>query len=927
MKDVLIDILDNEKTDEIIPFLKSLDQEQRARLVPAIKSKLKEYTQVDPLHKHGTYCGSKNQFTIISIAMFTCFDYKDYKRNHITISYLTPGFIKFHEHSQRDLMEKIKIDDILEWYHPEWMGDFLNDSKANFDYWCAGYEELIKWYDKGYIDRLTPEIIVATLPKSVYEWKLVDGEVIYTFHFEILKEYAITLGEHIWLLFEYPSTICYEGKDGKLWMDIFNTLSSDGSIDRMQLLKETLLTANRNFNKVQTGWFVDLFNSLQPTEEELLNLQPELLSTLASSQSKAVGNAINQVKKICLVTGFDIEDFLGYLSATVSSVTKAIVNTSLDIAEKLMGKNPALTDRISIILCNGFLSKDESIQKKLAKLIVKYGGKDNLKEHISPYSDNILMSVRPLLKDFLEAGEPKPLSGDTEETAIVFQLINDENKIQEITAFDDYLFFLTQAFDNNNPYDVFLIPYYIRQFDSQITSENLVKLEPAFKKAANVMNTWGIGNLDKLYATFFFSYGKHLLNKYPEASEAISRLIEEKNYKDFANWRSKSFYIETYPFYFLLLKTLDSVRKGEEFSLLSRPTHAPLWIDPVELVNRLSGYQGKGIVPYGLDMQLAIQRCALDDTTVALGLAKEKLKGELRDLMLFLFDKSIAAPLSVEHPSWWMTAAITREPNAVPVYRKEWGFEAIPEECFTGNLGWSMKEAANGAVTFDIRMPIYSLRNTESILFSEYVFSCFRAKSILEGDVVRQICSSPYNHDIITGHILSHVTDGSIMDSMLKSRMLNALQSLYMLRLPFTKMDYLLACFCFLSPDKTIRDFVAGLWLRAMQDGSLKNEDLGSLLGKILQSKWGPVKRLTDLIEGNMMNASSACNIELERMIVNVLLNIEEPVTNLKKLLELYSELLSLNKSGVDDTLKKQLVLWADNSTLKKAVKQILEIK
>ena len=46
-----------------------------------------------------------------------------------------------------------------------------------------------------------------------------------------------------------------------------------------------------------TGWFMDAFTSLKPTEEELSDLQDELLAGLVSSQSKAVNTILSHLKK------------------------------------------------------------------------------------------------------------------------------------------------------------------------------------------------------------------------------------------------------------------------------------------------------------------------------------------------------------------------------------------------------------------------------------------------------------------------------------------------------------------------------------------------------------------------------------------------------------------------------------------------------
>ena len=79
----------------------------------------------------------------------------------------------------------------------------------------------------------------------------------------------------------------------------------------------------------------------------------------------------------------------------------------------------------------------------------------------------------------------------------------------------------------------------------------------------------------------------------------------------------------------------------------------------------------------------------------------------------------------------------------------------------------------------------------------------------------------------------------------------------------------------------------------------MDNARLGRVIGLHEKLEWAPVKRLTDLIQHHMLNISKNHNIALEELIFSVLLQMEKPVTNLKRILEIYHEVLALNHSSV----------------------------
>lgn len=93
----------------------------------------------------------------------------------------------------------------------------------------------------------------------------------------------------------------------------------DKRIDRIRVLKESLLAVNRNFNREQTCWYATLFTSLQPTADECLQLQEALFSTFYCPHSKHGTTALQAIKKYPNIRSFTVMSlFPAFLSYFLS---------------------------------------------------------------------------------------------------------------------------------------------------------------------------------------------------------------------------------------------------------------------------------------------------------------------------------------------------------------------------------------------------------------------------------------------------------------------------------------------------------------------------------------------------------------------------------------------------------------------------------
>lgn len=97
-------------------------------------------------------------------------------------------------------------------------------------------------------------------------------------------------------------------------MDILvQKIRSTKRLDRMRVLKESLLAVNRGFNKNQTNWYVDLLTALEPAENECLQLQNELFSVFHCPQNKPISYVLKIINSLSENPEFDYDAFINHL--------------------------------------------------------------------------------------------------------------------------------------------------------------------------------------------------------------------------------------------------------------------------------------------------------------------------------------------------------------------------------------------------------------------------------------------------------------------------------------------------------------------------------------------------------------------------------------------------------------------------------------
>lgn len=976
-------IVAKEQKNEIEPFLRKLEKSDKVSLRKHVKSIAKEYFDWGG-QANGRWGrkASNTQTEIINLARFICFDKTEFVRafrdglpfkNEELLRLLEwhhpPFFADYLNGLTNDLWRARQLD-----YY------FVLELKEK------GYADP----SPELIIALLPEAIYKRIDKEnsrgwnwVYSSDILkkypitlEEHIWYIFQYESTIKWADERTSH------------WEDEKKKTinrWYDTIELFTKEGTLERKRVLKEAILATNRNFDKTLTGWFCGLILRLEPTKEEALELQAELYNALNSPHSKAVNTSLKYLKLIATEKGFDPELLLQNSSILLSSEVKSIVNSTLMLMDKTARKHKKKASEVCITASQAFFHNDDGIQERAAKLIAKHGDPKNeeLKASLTDFYPTMFVDAKAALSNFIieeEIAQPDVV----QEIEEAFELEADR-ELQEIPAIesiDDLVFLASQAFDSNQAYHIDQLPAALIRFQNEIKGKNIAKLQPAFQRAYDLlMGEWrgSVGFLDHMLANFFVDYGKLLMEFYPEEAYPIRKLHNKYKAEDddrVARWKgfkpnlaplgrwnlqSQQSLYNTHKR--VLIVSLEILKAKKELPLLSMPTHSPCWVAPEILVYRLFQYQKAQFLPNTTDLQVAISRTNLRDTKNALEKAQQTLTGEYLALMTFLLDKDASPQGEFKTPAEWMVAAITKNKSMVYPEFEGFPFKNIHRSKLTGNFSWRALvenyrdyewSRKNGRYTRQevikkrkaLRINFYEQAEPKSKGFWDrikdrlfpkkfdfrfFLYSNIVVKSYFEpNDIYRFLCLFPNNPDPWIARVIENILWSTSVTSETDKRcLIRILEGLLELDRPYGKMGHLLIAATLMCSDQNSRAVAAENWISGVSRNLLDSQKIGDMMGEMETIELAPLKRFTDLLFTNMFQVSTKHNLELEKLLNGLISKLpENPMTNTKKLLDVYKEVIHLNNSSITNPeVLKRLKAWENSPSIKKVAQSLVEMK
>ena len=974
-------ILENKREGELFPLFRSLDNKQRKSLAPVIKKLAKHYLSYQEIKKPGEQysryeqIATPEQYNILAFGSFFCFSEADFKKTFYAGT----------------LLDRNKLVPVLEWFVPDWFDSYINSfGKTDYVPYQLNYDWLMELFKKGLVVP-QKELLVKLIPGIPFERKENNQWVCKP---ENLLKYPETISEHIWHLFEVESNIHYSDryltfaneqvKELSGWVPIFKNFAATGHMERKRLLQESILASNKNFNKILSGWFADLFVALEPQKNELLGLQKELFTVLNSPHSKPVNTVLQQAKKIIPEKEFDIITFLDTVPALLASTAKNVVATTLMILENIARKKKEYCTQIARLCCQVFVQTDDELQVRAAKIIEKFADKtdEKLRTELNAFQPVLLQNARKILVDFLDT---KITDGSSHINFPVIEIVQAEERLQPIPLVettDDLLFLASQAFDNNESWHFDMLPAALVNLQDQLTGPVLPQLQSALQRALQTCRN-GLrsttGFYDHMLALFFIDVCVYLVRKYPSDAAVLNDVFENFTQQDgniTRKWMKigpHSSYVSSWdnyyhdPYYLpckqFLMEALEKIRQGDKLPLLSTPTHLPGWIDAEVLVERIYLYQQQGAYAEAWDGQLALSRCYLKNAGTAIALAKQKLQGEWLHLMLFLLQEETEPTGEITQASAWMIASLCLPHKKKYAALENSGYYENSFEKYTGQLGWRSMVEEYETDRYDYKLQksvrvkdtrkilkidfpqlrkkqettgvqkilnkLWNKQKTKELAPLIYDYLSIKAQyfSHEHNDIRRAFLMVPNNPEAFLPEILYHsLKYPTFMGENDKRMVIAVLQLLHENWESHGEMAHLFLATSLLSSDKTAANFAAEIWLKNAPLGKINNVMLGKIIGLHESIEFAPLKRLTDLIMQSLFNVSPTHNKMAHTVLENMLPELPAtPIKNLRKLLEIFSELCGNDAQMFCTPITEKLSVWKETASLKTITETLLK--
>lgn len=879
--------------------------------------------------------------------------------------------IEFISANKREITMAYDIDfnllcQLLPLYSPSWLTDFINQN-STWSSFNLSYEELMKLMDMGYLKELTPRRIAQSLSMSIRirrdRFQEKDS-----YDSNLLLKREITLKEHIWTIFEHESYIAWTDEcarrafqEGTTTQDesfstVLYRLSLNGHLDRNRLLKATLSTFRRDFKKDMVTWFTALFENLKPSKDELLSLQVEMMQVFTSPYTKPTNVMLQNLKKLVSKEGFRYQEFVERATPLLFSCPKNSLTTIYAIFEQITKHHPEMEEECCIPLCQVFLRKDESLQKKAANFILKHGNTSSpiLVETLRSYLPEMFQSVQGLLDSFMaEATAVNPV---TEEVVIpeipshsVVRICGRDNLIPYPADKEDFLFQLSRVFDMDETGEVDATIASIIAFHPQLNEDDFNRMAPVLQRAAGIIsNSWQL--LENLLATFLLEYARLWKQTDTPISDFLRSMFDGLKEKDEnrGNYDERAFrYLSDWkpnyseatcfePIKQTWLEVIRKIKEGDPLPLLSAPTHAPAYVQSTVLVERLAAYQQAKADPCSWDFQLAIARCAPEDKKKAADLAKQLLKDEYLHLCLFMLEDHTQPQPPYEHQTAWLTAGLVKAPDTVFDAFKSFSCYTLPHHYLTGDYQWrepQPKEDLHRDYACRLDLDFYKwkvyLEHNSHLLWQEHLI--INSKYIMDDSTYmeRLLCCFPNRPEPLIAQIIICYMNFNAPQEDNKRTIACALRMLLSFHGPLREMSLLLVAGSLLFVDRTVRSYAAELWIEGISTGRINNRRLGEILARLINMNIAPLKRFTTEVYESMYKRSAFHNRQLEELLAVAICNLSDtPVNGQKQLLELYLDLLHINNSRVtDENVRQRLEIWKKNANLKKVATALCDIE
>jgi hypothetical protein len=974
-------------TKELLPFLLTLDKKD---VVPvrqkalSLKQELEKYIQQEVKPNHfESYCPmTPEQHEMLFLAGLATYSRKEALGRGFDIRWSLNWDSPTTPTAENSMALKV-----LEHTRPDWLAEWLTRrTRANL-YAAPAYPVLRTLEARGLLTH-EPWLVAQSVAHRLirYNWrrnqvKSGDIEDYDQLILHDLRTDATLLARDLPLLFDYDTMVdsaaTYSGKARTTvsWLTLLPQLVESGHLERADLLTRCLLALRRDFRRPLLTWFKNVFLGFNPTPAERLARQGELLELLAHPLPLVVNFALDQLKDLWAEPTFEPALLVQYADGLMSRQDlKTGIKTLLSGFSKFLKINPALAPALSQLYIAALPHADSAVQERAAKgmaelLLAKKplltpDEIADLTATIPTYADLLAPAARAVLTPWLA---PAAVAAPPAETLASYSPRDDfapdlsaATAVAPVADWHELLFLTGQVLQHDDPLALErwldgllrLRPQFPADY-AELVQPYVVRIMPgvpgtAAELAAELIQHGpdGRANHLTLVQLFLLSWA----NGFAEPFVGRPAISDTYSVPD--------------PLVMVAQQRLVFVEAllaaGLALPLLSTPTHAPYWVAPTTLVERLLAYQAAQQEPNPTDFALALARTAWHTPDAAATKLLPQLQLEdLRALLAWFLAPTAkplpALPTPAAAPSalaealpWlWAVAARTRQPtghfpalasltpgeypNVAQPWQPEWELQpkskSYVEEWKPGKPTvtehWLdllvQSDATLAPAPSDLLL--YSLYGQLQNTGHPYQWRRLRALEANYPFLLALLAQYPAP---LYWHTLALAATRDIVDSSNRDVLLQAMRGLLGDGPAFDAPTTLLLAIGLTYNASACRALALEALLAAIATARLVPAALGQTLGRLLTAGFVPVQRLTDGL-AEIRASSPTADAALHQLLDALLPALPaEPPRNTRKLLDAYTDLISRTRQPVPGPVQARLREWQASASLKKASASLL---
>ncbi|GAB3997329.1 hypothetical protein GCM10028807_42230 [Spirosoma daeguense] len=949
------ELIRNTQINELLPFLQSVDTRHYETLRKHIKQAKRYWCDYTKLSDQQTIVGPREQWGIRGT--------RD-QQKLVTLSGL--GLLNHNELKGFGLLNGLLtgasydqlILSILAWAKPKWLADFLLQQGQN-SWSIIPYRRLRELESAGLVDYL-PELFARSVSSFQNYLYNEHGDTTYQKHekhIDFLSTDEQALTREIPLLFEYPTDIhqcSYSAPNPVtkrhdyvlLWPLIFSQLLAAEKLDRLWFVEKCLSVQTKDWNPNLRQFFRKQIETVNPSKTEWIKLQSDLFRLLAGQHPHVVSWAIGQLKTIYTEPDFRVDEFLEWAgSAMMRDDCKTALKTLLSVFERLLKTQPAHRSAITYLLVDVFTINDLALQTKVASMLVGYAdpADDDFCARLQASAEQMLGNVANDLQGFLK-NDTTTLSA---ENPVTYQYepkstprLLPEFEVSLPDNWNDFMFLIGQFISSDDVIDMEILMNALIKLPADTPDDFREQLKPYQKT---------------LLKTYFGSISKDVFRAY------LLRWLANDE-KGFAN-ENVDDSIQTLK---LHKNRFNHLRQkwtaNSELPFLSLPTHAPHWIAPKVLIERLLLYKANNEPIELLDFAIAIARMPREETDEALALC-DQLDTNLAALLRYCLggsstihipDSSLLKRLFSSdgtevstQKALWAVAARTFEPEGEFDEFAKASFSDLPNVVKPFVYEYSFKEKWNEWKNYNTKQ----LERSPSWWELSIQLPAINKPFLLTSQVFRALLYSNdlvYQKDWHWRFTYMHAVDVSFWYSLIPQNpeafytimatygcktsdgttpLPQAITQMLQPNFSFREMSMLVLACGLMTKKRETGILAAEVLIHHFNEETIDVSLLGDRLGWLLANKYAPIQRLVDalnLVKDVSPLHNKALLLTLEGLFAQFTSLAELP-KNTKKLLEMYLDLLvKLGEMPASATLLL-LEKWQTNASIKKLCQDILK--